>query len=104
MQTFSDGREAVKAWREDGGAMNYGGGEVWWVGTAEEIAEMVQDQDTARGATVGALVAAGLSDAEINHLMRDWTDPEAETQEDRRRALDKAKSNLAKLEAMTDQQ
>jgi len=79
MQTYRDGHEAVKAWQEGGGAMNYmcAGSispESWWVGTAEEIAEMVQDVDTARGATVGALIAAGLSDEDIDAMMADWQD------------------------------
>ena len=73
MRRFTDGALALEDFRESGGAMNYDAG-IWFVGTAEEIAEMVSP-NTARAATRIALFRTGAPPAEVLELMANWIEP-----------------------------
>ena len=78
MKTYIDFEEAYKAWREDGGAMNYHGPsqhgpDCWEVDDADAMQERVAC--TAREATVIALDAGGMSYTQIAEAMADFVDP-----------------------------
>lgn len=75
MKTYLDFEDAYKAWREDGGAMNYHGPsakgpDCWEVDDADSLRERITCSP--REATARALAAGGMSDTQISEAMADW--------------------------------
>lgn len=73
MTTYKNFPDAFSDFRHHGGAMNHDSG-TWFVGTAEEIAEMVSP-NTAREATSEALRRGGRTADEIIDELADWNEP-----------------------------
>jgi hypothetical protein len=78
MAQYVDFSDALEAWRETGGAMNFVAGmgrvhdgpDTWEVSTCEAIAERCTC--SAREATVSALLAGGLTEDQVAAEMADW--------------------------------
>jgi len=73
MKIYTDGNEALLAWIDEGGAMNYDGTgkvPVWQVGTYQEIRETAIYP--VRDATESALAAMGKTQKQIDRLLLDW--------------------------------
>lgn len=71
-----DFQAALAAWREHGGAMlsDSFGERKWYTYDGDAIAEMINEDETPRSATITALQAGGMSEEEIAQEMEGWVD------------------------------